>query len=110
MNKRVTVQPSCNSGQSCDTALAVTYADAQPSDFVQLFSRSGHGRGQQRLLQIPLNDNVPRGGIRLRERQESTGSVTHRILTVPGTQDQVGATNSRANRWRSGWCRPGITS
>ena len=49
VNKRVTVQPSCNSGQSCDTALAVTYADAQPSDFVQLFSRSGMGEASNGL-------------------------------------------------------------
>ncbi|VTR31370.1 Signal peptidase I [Serratia fonticola] len=37
------MQESCNSGQACDTALAVTYSDMQPSDFVQMFTRSGMG-------------------------------------------------------------------
>ncbi|AKL42632.1 S26 family signal peptidase [Serratia sp. OLHL2] len=106
VNKRVTVQPSCNSGQSCDTALAVTYADAQPSDFVQLFSRSGMGEASNGFYQIPLNDNVPQGGIRLRERQESLGNVTHRILTVPGTQDQVGAYYQQPGKPLAEWVVP----
>src|SRR5690606_25970657 len=91
VNKRVTVQPACDNGQSCDKALAVTYNQAAPSDFVQMFSRSGMGEASNGFYNIPLNDSVPQGGIRLRERNETLGDVTHRVLTVPGTQDQVGA-------------------
>ncbi len=57
-----------------------------------LFSRrNGMGEASNGFYQIPLNDNVPQGGIRLGERKETLGDVTHRILTVPIAQDQLGA-------------------
>lgn len=106
VNKRVTVQESCNSGQACDTALAVTYSDMQPSDFVQMFTRSGMGEASNGFFQIPLTDNVPQGGIRLGERKETLGNVTHRILTVPGAQDQVGAYYQQAGQPLGEWVVP----
>lgn len=106
VNKRVTVQPSCNNGQPCDSALAVTYSDAQPSDFVQMFSRSGMGEASNGFFQIPLTDNVPQGGIRLSERKETLGDVTHRILTVPGAQDQVGGYYQQAGQQLAEWVVP----
>ncbi|WP_024486235.1 signal peptidase I, partial [Serratia fonticola] len=106
VNKRVTVQESCNSGQACDTALAVTYSDMQPSDFVQMFTRSGMGETSNGFFQIPLTDNVPQGGIRLGERKETLGNVTHRILTVPGAQDQVGAYYQQAGQQLGEWVVP----
>ncbi|MND89049.1 Signal peptidase I [compost metagenome] len=84
----------------------MTYTDAQPSDFVQMFSRSGMGEASNGFYQIPQSDNVPQGGIRLRERQETLGTVSHHILTVPGTQDQVGAYNQQPGNPLAEWVVP----
>ncbi|VAX76632.1 Signal peptidase I [Serratia symbiotica] len=89
MDNRLAVQPSCEGGQSCDKPFVVTYNNVQPSDFVQLFSHSGVSEGSNGLYQIPLSQNVPQNGIRLRARQETLGDVTHSILSVPGTREQV---------------------
>lgn len=88
--KRVTIQTGCEVGQPCDGALAVTYSDVEPSDFVQTFGRGGSGEMSNGFFQIPVGDSIPNNGIRLSERRETLGTVSHRILTVPGAQDQVG--------------------
>ncbi|MBQ0957173.1 signal peptidase I [Serratia symbiotica] len=106
MNKRVAVQPSCDGGQSCDKMLAVTYNDVQPSDFVQLFSRSGVSEASNGFYQIPLSDNVPQNGIRLRGGQETLGNVTHSILSVPGTRDQVVAYYQQPGKPLAEWVVP----
>lgn len=50
-------------------------------------------------------------GIRLVERKETLGDVTHRILTVPIAQDQLAMYyQQRANSWRHGLCRRDTTS
>lgn len=90
ITKRVTVQPACNSDQACDKALAVTYSDGTASDFVQTFGRSLGTEASSGFFQIPVTDNVPDGGVRLRERKETLGTVTHNILAVPVAQDQLG--------------------
>jgi signal peptidase I len=59
---------------------------------------------------------VPKGetkddGIRLVERKETLGDVTHRILTVPIAQDQLGMYyKQRVSSWRAGLFRRDITS
>jgi len=37
-SKTLTVKPACTDGKACDTALAVTYTDVKPSNFIQTFS------------------------------------------------------------------------
>ena len=106
VNKRVSIRFPCNNGQPCDKAVAVTYSDVQPSDFVQMFSRSGMGEASNGFFQIPLTDNVPPGGIRLAERKETLGDVTHRILTVPGTQDRVDAYYQQPGEPLAEWVVP----
>ncbi|MDU1457085.1 MAG: signal peptidase I, partial [Klebsiella sp.] len=87
--KQVTIQPGCSSGQACGNALPVTYSNVEPSDFVQTFSRSNGGEATSGFWQLPKGETKA-DGIRLTERKETLGEVTHRILTVPIAQDQVG--------------------
>ena len=87
--KQVTIQPGCSSGQACGNALPVTYSNVEPSDFVQTFSRSNGGEATSGFWQLPKGETKA-NGIRLTERKETLGDVTHRILTVPIAQDQVG--------------------
>ncbi|MCI1033251.1 signal peptidase I [Raoultella terrigena] len=87
--KQVTIQPGCSSGQACGNALPVTYSNVEPSDFVQTFSRSNGGEATSGFWQLPKGESKA-DGIRLTERKETLGDVTHRILTVPIAQDQVG--------------------
>ncbi|MFO5759601.1 signal peptidase I, partial [Klebsiella pneumoniae] len=87
--KQVTIQPGCSSGQACGNALPVTYSNVEPSDFVQTFSRSNGGEASSGFWQLPKGETKA-DGIRLTERQETLGDVTHRILMVPIAQDQVG--------------------
>ncbi len=87
--KQVTIQPGCSSGQACGNALPVTYSmlsraiSFRPSPAATAAKRpavSGSCRGGE----------TKADGIRLTERQETLGDVTHRILMVPIAQDQVG--------------------
>ncbi|WP_264757197.1 signal peptidase I [Klebsiella pneumoniae] len=87
--KQVTIQPGCSSGQACGNALPVTYSNVEPSDFVQTFSRSNGGEASSGFWQLPKGETKA-DGIRLTERQETLGDVTHRILMVPIARDQVG--------------------
>ncbi len=80
--KQVTIQPGCSSGQACGNALPVTYSNVEPSDFVQTFSRSNGGEASSGFWQLPKGETKA-DGIRLTERQETLGDVTHRILMVP---------------------------
>ena len=57
-----------------------------------------YGRSQQWLLPDPVE--------RQRERQETLGSVSHHILTVPGTQDQVGAYYQQPGKQLAEWVVP----
>lgn len=103
--KQVTIQPGCVSDKPCDSALAVTYSDMQPSDFVQTFGR-GSGEASNGFFSIPLSDDVPRNGIRLSERRETLGTVSHRILTVPGAQDQLGMYDRQPGESIAVWVVP----
>ena len=67
----------------------MTYSNVEPSDFVQTFSRSNGGEASSGFWQLPKGETKA-DGIRLTERQETLGDVTHRILMVPIAQDQVG--------------------
>ncbi|STL85357.1 signal peptidase I [Escherichia coli] len=74
----------------------------EPSDFVQTFSRRNGGEATSGFFEVPKNE-TKENGIRLSERKETLGDVTHRILTVPIAQDQVGMyTSSQGNNWQPG--------
>ncbi|UDG79656.1 signal peptidase I [Candidatus Steffania adelgidicola] len=81
VNKQITVQPSCVSGQDCNTVLPVTYGEYSLSDFIQTFNATGSS-----FQQVPF-DRVVKSGIRLAERKESLDGVVHNILIIPGQQD-----------------------
>ncbi|MFP9230309.1 signal peptidase I [Pectobacterium cacticida] len=104
MTKQVTIYPSCQGQQACDTALPVTYSDVQPSDFVQTFNQPGLG-SHSGFYQVPANDNSIEG-VRLDTRKESLGSVTHNILLVPGQQDQLGSYYSQPQQQLATWVVP----
>lgn len=106
ISKEVTVQPACNTGTSCDSALPITYSPSEPSDFVQTFRYSGNGETSAGFFQIPTNQAVPDGGVRLRERSETLGTVAHHILTVPGRQDQIGGYYQQPNQPLGVWVVP----
>lgn len=87
VSKELTIQPGCSSGQACENALPVTYSNVEPSDFVQTFSRRNGGEATSGFFEVPKNE-TKENGIRLSERKETLGDVTHRILTVPIAQDR----------------------
>ncbi|ARZ00151.1 S26 family signal peptidase [Yersinia ruckeri] len=106
ISKQVMIQPACHSGQSCDSALAVTYSESVPSEFVQTFRFSGMGESSAGFLQIPTNKPVPGDGVRLRQRSESLGPVSHQILMVPGRNDQIGAYYQQPDQPLGVWVVP----
>lgn len=73
--------------RACENALPVTYSNVEPSDFVQTFSRRNGGEATSGFFEVPKNE-TKENGIRLSERKETLGDVTHRILTVPIAQDR----------------------
>lgn len=89
VSKEVTVQPSCSSGNTCESKLVMTYSTLLPSELVQTFRFLGNSESSAGFFQIPLDREIPEEGIRLRTRDERIGSVTHPILTVPGAHDQL---------------------
>ncbi|EOC0862569.1 signal peptidase I [Cronobacter muytjensii] len=103
--KEVTVQPGCSSGQACASALPITYSNVEPSDFVQTFGRRNGGEASSGFFQVPKNESKE-GGIRLTERKETLGDVTHRILTVPVAQDQVGIYYRQQGQQTGTWIVP----
>ncbi|EKK7714612.1 signal peptidase I [Cronobacter dublinensis] len=103
--KEVTVQPGCSSGQACASALPITYSGVEPSDFVQTFGRQNGGEASSGFFQVPKNESKD-GGIRLTERKETLGDVTHRILTVPVAQDQVGIYYRQQGQQTGTWIVP----
>ncbi|WP_127958865.1 signal peptidase I [Serratia microhaemolytica] len=88
--KQVVVWPSCGAAP-CEQPLPFSYGRVEESDFVQIFSRNGMAEASGRFVQVPVSQRVPEGGIRLMQRHETLGEVSHRILLVPGVQDQIGA-------------------
>lgn len=104
LTKQVTINPGCDGSQTCDKALAVTYNNIQPSDFVQTFnqpeleSRSG-------FYQIPVGEDKI-AGARLGIRKESLGNATHNILIVPGVRDQLGGYYHQSQQPLATWVVP----
>lgn len=102
--KEVTIQPGCSSGTACENALPVTYSTlsqvilCRPLPAVTAVKR-------------PADSSVPKGetkenGIRLVERKETLGDVTHRILTVPIAQDQLAMYYQQPGQQLATWIVP----
>ncbi|MGL9720557.1 signal peptidase I [Symbiopectobacterium sp.] len=103
LSKQVTVRPACE-GSACDSAVAVTYSNLEASDFVQTFGRSGSESGSG-FYALPLGEEKP-GGVRMGVRQETLGDVSHRILVVPGSQDQLGMYYQQSRQPLATWVVP----
>ena len=73
-SKTLTVKPTCSDDKACDTALAVTYTDVEPSNFVQTFSGFDGNETGNGFYQVPQGDTL-RGGLRLGTRKETIGNV-----------------------------------
>ncbi len=105
VTKQVTVSPNCQSGQACASALPITYSNVEPSDFVQTFDRNNGGEASSGFFQLPKSE-TRENGIRLTERKETLGDVTHRILTVPIAQDQLGMYYRQQGQQLATWIVP----
>lgn len=81
-SKQLTVQPGCRADQACDSAVAVTYSDVKESDFVQSFAFSGGVEASNGFFNLPPGQTMDQG-VRLMQRNETLGGVTHRILLNP---------------------------
>ncbi|AEW44415.1 signal peptidase I [Serratia symbiotica str. 'Cinara cedri'] len=106
INKRVTIKSFCDNAQYCDKIDVITYNGFQPSDFIQLFSRSRISPVSNIFDQIPPSDNVPRHGARLYLSQEVLGDITHSILTLPGTRDRVSTYYQQPGEALAEWIVP----
>ena len=98
LSKTVTVHPGCGNNPTCSSALPVTYSEMAPSDFVQTFTSSGNGEASSGFLEAAPDQTVD-GGIRLAQRTETLGDVPHRILTVPGQEDQMNLYYQQRMEW-----------
>lgn len=103
LSKQVSVQPACE-GNACNTAVAITYSNLEPSDFVQTFGRPGTEAGSG-FYQMPQGEEKA-GGVRMGARQETVGDVSHNILVVPGSQDQLGMYYQQSRQPLASWVVP----
>jgi signal peptidase I len=102
--KEVTVQPGCSSGTGVKTRCqSLTQTLSQVILCRPL--RVNGGEATSGFFQVPKGE-TKENGIRLVERKETLGDVTHRILTVPIAQDQVGMYYRQpASSWQAGLYR-----
>ncbi|WP_413725258.1 signal peptidase I [Sodalis sp. RH16] len=98
LSKTVTVHPGCGNSPTCNSALPVTYSEMAPSDFVQTFDSTGNGESSSGFLEVAPDQSVD-DGIRLAQRIETLGDISHRILTVPGQQDQMNLYYQQRMEW-----------
>lgn len=105
LSKTVSIQPACDGGTACDKALAVTYSDVQPSDFIQTFSGFSGNEVGNGFYQVPQGESM-QGGLRLATRNETLGDVTHRILLVTQAQSQPGSYYQQPGQPQSSWVVP----
>ena len=104
-SKTLTVKPTCSDDKACDTALAVTYTDVEPSNFVQTFSGFDGNETGNGFYQVPQGDTL-RGGLRLGTRKEKIGNVTHDILLVNEAQSQAGMYYQQPGQPQASWVVP----
>ncbi|WP_075181534.1 signal peptidase I [Pantoea sp. 1.19] len=105
LRKELTINPGCGEASRCDTALPVTYSNVKASDFVQTFAGFDGNEAGNGFFQVPPGDTL-RGGLRLAERSETLGDVTHRILLVPEASSQVGSYFRQPGQPVASWVVP----
>lgn len=103
--KQVTIYPACDNGQPCDKALPITYSDVEPSDFIQTFSGFSGNETGNGFYQVPQGQSM-RGGLRLAQRNETLGDVTHRILLVTQAPSQASMYYRQPGQPQSTWVVP----
>ncbi|WP_312239845.1 signal peptidase I [Pantoea sp.] len=104
-SKTLTVIPNCAQDQACNKALAVTYSDLQPSDFIQTFSGFDGNESGNGFYQVAQGETM-RGGLRLGARKETLGSVTHNILLVNEAQSQASMYYQQPGQPQASWIVP----
>ncbi|WP_437614451.1 signal peptidase I [Erwinia sp. V71] len=104
-SKTVTINPACDNGQPCSSALPVTYSDVQPSDFIQTFSGFAGNEAGNGFYEAPQGETM-KGGLRLGTRNETLGEVTHRILLVNEMQSQPGLYYRQPGQQQATWGVP----
>ncbi|MCX8958121.1 signal peptidase I [Erwinia psidii] len=104
-NKTVTVNPACETGKSCGTALPITYSEVEPSNFIQTFSGFDGNEVGNGFYQMPQGESM-RGGLRLATRNETLDNVTHRILLVTQAQSQASSYYQQPGQPVSSWVVP----
>ncbi|QUG74723.1 signal peptidase I [Erwinia sp. E602] len=105
LSKTVSIAPGCTTSASCTSALAVTYSDVEPSDFIQTFNGYGGNESGNGFFQKPQGETL-QGGLRLATRNETLGDVTHRILLVTQAPSQPGAYYQQPGQPQSSWVVP----
>ncbi|WP_017347810.1 signal peptidase I [Pantoea sp. A4] len=105
ISKTLTVNPGCGEGQSCTSALPVTYTNIEPSNFVQTFSGFDGNESGSGFYQLPQGETL-RGGLRLGTRKETLGTVTHDILLVNEAPSQPGMYYQQPGQPQSTWVVP----
>lgn len=103
--KTVTVFPGCGNDDACQKALPVTYSDVRQSDFVETFGGNGGSETSSNFYQRPVGQDVP-GGMRLLERDETLGDVTHHILLSPEPLGQTSGYYHQPGQPQNTWVVP----
>jgi len=104
--KQITVQPACESGQNCEQTLVVAYDAGVESDWVQTLNFTNETEASSGFYQIPPGTPTSMSGFRLRQNNESLGAVTHRILTVPDSQDRSSQYYQQPGQPENTWVVP----
>ncbi|SFN11271.1 signal peptidase I [Izhakiella capsodis] len=103
--KTLTVFPGCGDNNTCQKTLPITYSDVQPSNFVETFGGSDGDETSSNFYQRPPGDNIP-GALRLAERSETLGNVTHHILLIPEAQGQTSGYYHQPGEPEATWVVP----
>ncbi len=104
VTKQTRIQPSCPKDDSCP--LMVNENTPEPSVFVQTFPYSGQDGMPGKFFQVPIENSINNNEIRLNRHTEQQGSISHTILTLPGTQDRQAQYYQQAGQPPGVWVVP----
>ncbi|PIJ52339.1 S26 family signal peptidase [Erwinia sp. OLTSP20] len=103
--KTLTVFPACRDDNHCKSALPITYSDVRDADFIETFGGNGGSETSSNFYQRPPGQTIP-GGLRLAEREETLGEVTHRILLIPEALGQTNSYYHQSGQPQASWIVP----
>src|SRR5690606_6735461 len=103
--KKVTIHPGGTFCIACKNAQLDIYSNVETVNFLQSFARRNGGEATSGFFQVPKGE-TKENGIRLVERKETLGDVTHRILTVPIAQDQLAMYYQQPGQQLATWIVP----